>query len=70
MVDGIYRDIKKQNDDERTGKLFSLVNEVTRRHEALESRYNKTSREMDMYSIVKQLREKAENDQVRKDFAI
>ena len=70
MVDGVYRDMKKQNDDEKMGKLFTLVNELTRRHEGLESKYNKTSREMDMYSIVKQLRDKAENDQVRKDFAI
>jgi hypothetical protein len=70
MIDGVYRDMRKQNDEERFGRLMNMINELTRRHETLDSKYQKTSREMDMFSIVKQLREKAESDEVRKEFAI
>ncbi len=36
MVDEIYRDMKKQNEEEKNGKLFTLVNELTKRHEILD----------------------------------
>ncbi len=39
MVDGIYRDMKKQNEDEKLGKVFTLLNDLTRRHETLDSKY-------------------------------
>lgn len=28
MVDAVYRDMKKQNDEERLGKLFAVTNEL------------------------------------------
>lgn len=46
------------------------MTEYSRKLEALEQRVAKTSREMDMHSLIKQLREKAETDTVRKDFLV
>lgn len=52
-IDGVYKDMKKMNEDERTMRIFTQLNEIQRRHEQLEARVAKTTRELDMHSLVK-----------------
>jgi hypothetical protein len=45
--------MRKLNEDERTGKIITLMNEMQRKHEGLEARLAKTSRELDVHSLFK-----------------
>lgn len=70
MIDRVYSDMKRMNEDEKTLKLFNLMNDLQKRSEMFEEKLARTSREMDMHSLLKQLRDKAENDVMKRDFAV
>ena len=74
MKEEILKYLEKNNmDDEKVKKLNRDIQDIHKRMETfldIEKRVNKVFRDADINNLVRQVREKAQTDDVQRDFAI